>query len=76
VFIFKVTEPRPLQDSSSVRQKGGLPGPPPVIMIPDPESIAAKAVLRTRVGGASRRSHPGNKRPDSCAAAVGAHAST
>ena len=29
VFIFKVTEPSPLQDSFSVRQKGGLPGPPP-----------------------------------------------
>ena len=28
MFIFKVTEPSPLQDSSSVRQKG-LPGPPP-----------------------------------------------
>jgi hypothetical protein len=31
VFIFKDTEPSPLQlsDSSGVRQKGGLPGPPP-----------------------------------------------
>ena len=28
-FIFKDTEPSPLQDSSSVRQQGGLPGPPP-----------------------------------------------
>jgi len=28
VFSFKVTEPIPLQHSSSVRQKGGLPGPP------------------------------------------------
>jgi hypothetical protein len=33
--------PSPLQDSSGVRQKGGLPGPPPVV--PDPESIAAQA---------------------------------
>ena len=29
LFFLKVTEPSPLQDSSSVRQKGGLPGPPP-----------------------------------------------
>ena len=29
LFIFKDTEPSPLQDSSSVRQQGGLPGPPP-----------------------------------------------
>ena len=29
VFIFMVTEPSPLQDSFSVRQKGGLPGPSP-----------------------------------------------
>ena len=28
-FIFKDTEPSPLQDSFSVRQQGGLPGPPP-----------------------------------------------
>ena len=28
-FIFKDTEPSPLQDSSSMRQQGGLPGPPP-----------------------------------------------
>ena len=41
MFIFKVTEPSPLQDSSSVRQKGGLLGPPPVV--PYPESIAAQA---------------------------------
>jgi hypothetical protein len=38
---FKVTEPSPLQDSFSVRQKGGLPGLPPVV--PHPESIAAQA---------------------------------
>ena len=25
MFIFEVTEPSPLQDSFSVRQKGGLP---------------------------------------------------
>ena len=30
LFIFKDTEPSPLQDSFSVRQQGGLPGPPPV----------------------------------------------
>ena len=29
LFIFKDTEPSPLQDSFSVRQQGGLPGPPP-----------------------------------------------
>ena len=40
-FFFKDTEPSPLQDSFSVRQKGGLPGPPSVV--PDPESIAAQA---------------------------------
>ena len=28
-FFFKVTEPSPLQDSSGVRQKGDLLGPPP-----------------------------------------------
>ena len=28
-LIFKDTEPSPLQDSFSVRQQGGLPGPPP-----------------------------------------------
>jgi hypothetical protein len=28
-LFFKDTEPSPLQDSSSVRQQGGLPGPPP-----------------------------------------------
>jgi hypothetical protein len=27
LFIFKDTEPSPLQDSFSVRQQGGLPGP-------------------------------------------------
>ena len=29
VFIVKDPEPSPLQDSFGVRQKGGLPGPPP-----------------------------------------------
>ncbi len=29
LFIFKGTEPSPLQDSFSVRQQSGLPGPPP-----------------------------------------------
>jgi hypothetical protein len=38
VFIFKDTEPSPLQDSFGVRQKGDLPGLPP-----HPESIAAQA---------------------------------
>jgi hypothetical protein len=28
VYFLKDTEPSPLQDSSSVRQQGGLPGPP------------------------------------------------
>ena len=41
MFIFKVTEPSPLQDSFGVRQKGDLLGPPPVV--PHPESIAAQA---------------------------------
>jgi len=41
VFILKVTEPSPLQDSFGVRQKGDLLGPPPVV--PHPESIAAEA---------------------------------
>ena len=38
-LFFKVAEPSPLQDSLGVRQKGGLPGPPPVV--PDSESLAA-----------------------------------
>jgi len=42
-LFLKVAEPSPLQDSFSVRQKGGLPGPPPVV--PDPESIAAQACV-------------------------------
>ena len=46
LFIFKDTEPSPLQDSFSVRQQGGLPGPPPVV--PDPESIDAQASYRSR----------------------------
>ena len=46
LFIFKDTEPSPLQDSSSVRQQGGLPGPPPVV--PHPESIDAQAAYRGR----------------------------
>ena len=29
LFILQDTEPSPLQDSFSVRQQGGLPGPPP-----------------------------------------------
>jgi len=29
LFIFEDTEPSPLRDSFSVRQQGGLPGPPP-----------------------------------------------
>jgi hypothetical protein len=33
VFIFKDTEPSPLQDSFSVRQQGGLPGPPPRVTV-------------------------------------------
>ena len=37
-FIFKDTEPSPLQDSFSVRQQGGLPGPPRAV-VPHPESI-------------------------------------
>ena len=37
--LFKDTEPA--QDSSGVRQKGDLLGPPPVV--PHPESIAAQA---------------------------------
>ena len=40
LFIFKDTEPCPLQDSFSVRQQGGLPGPPP--RVPHPESIDAR----------------------------------
>ena len=46
LFIFKDTEPSPLQDSFSVRQQGDLPGPPPVV--PDPESIDAQATYRGR----------------------------
>ena len=46
LFIFKDTEPSPLQDSFSVRQQGGLPGPPPVV--PDPKSIDAQAAYRGR----------------------------
>jgi hypothetical protein len=44
VFIFKFTEPSPLhwQDSSSVRQKGGLPGPHPSSL--DRSRIHAQAV--------------------------------
>ncbi len=43
LFIFKDTEPSPLQDSSSVRQQGGLRGPPPVV--PDTESLAAQVCV-------------------------------
>jgi hypothetical protein len=43
VFIFKDTEPSPLQDSSGVRQKGDLLGPPPVVL--HPESLATQAVM-------------------------------
>jgi hypothetical protein len=43
VYFFKDTEPSPLQDSSSVRQQGSLPGPPPVV--PHPESIDAQACV-------------------------------
>ena len=47
-LLFKDTEPSPVQNSFSVRQKGGslIPGPPPppVTVIPVPESIAAQAV--------------------------------
>ncbi len=32
-FIFKDTEPSPAQDSSGVRQKGDLLGPPPVVCV-------------------------------------------
>ena len=46
LFIFKDTEPSPLQDALSVRQQGGLPAPPPVV--PDPESIDAQAAYRGR----------------------------
>ena len=45
-LFFKDTEPSPLQDSFSVCQQGGLPGPPPVI--PHPESIDAQAAFRCR----------------------------
>ena len=41
LFVFKDTEPSPLQDFSSVRQKGGLPGPPPPV-VPHPESIDSR----------------------------------
>ena len=45
MFILKVTEPSPLQDSFGLRQKGDLPDlsqePPPVVL--HPESIAAQA---------------------------------
>ena len=54
LFIFKDTEPSPLQDSSSVRQQGGLPGPPPVV--PDPESIDAQAAYRGRHSNIARLS--------------------
>ena len=40
--------PSPLQDSSGVRQKGDLLGPPPVV--PDPESIAAQAAYNEAQG--------------------------
>ena len=33
LFIFKDTEPSPLRDSSSVRQQGGIPGPPPPVTV-------------------------------------------
>ena len=46
MFIFKDTEPSPLQDSFGVRQKGDLLGPPPVV--PHPESIAAQAAYPYR----------------------------
>jgi hypothetical protein len=41
-LFFKDTEPSRLQDSFSVRQQGGLPGPPPRSpSVPHPESIDA-----------------------------------
>ena len=43
-LFVKDTEPSPLQDSSSVRQQGGLPGHPPVV--PHPESRDAQAAYR------------------------------
>jgi hypothetical protein len=46
-FIFKDTEPSSLQDSSIVRQKGGLLGPTPLV-VPDPESIDAQAAYPYR----------------------------
>jgi len=42
VFIFKVAEPSPLQDSFGLRQKGDLPDRTPP-RSPHPESIAAQA---------------------------------
>ena len=42
VLVLVVYFYEPLQDSSSVRQQGGLPGPPPVV--PDPESIDTQAI--------------------------------
>jgi hypothetical protein len=42
VFIFKVTEPSPLQDSPACAKRAAYPDPPPVV--PDPESIDARSL--------------------------------
>ena len=41
MFIFKVTEPSPLQDSPAWAKRAAYPEPPPVV--PHPESLAAQA---------------------------------
>ena len=55
MFIFKVTEPSPLQDSFGVRQKKTYPDPPPGV--PHPESIAAQAAYAEAL-------LPGSDRPE------------
>jgi hypothetical protein len=57
VFIFKVTEPSPLQDSSACAKRAAYPDPPPVV--PHPESIAAQAAYRGRHSTIARLS-PGS----------------
>ena len=50
-FELKDTEPSPLQDYSSVRQQGGLLGPPSVV--PHPESIDRRPIdgVQISLGG-------------------------
>jgi len=55
VFIFKVTEPSPLQDSSGVRQKGGTPACA-IRAYPDPPPLSPSSRIPRCPGGLCRGS--------------------